>query len=470
MPKPAVAAHSKTKCLSAYLIDSLVIVFFALLAHAIAFSTYFHDDDYDWLILARKWTTGLPLFSPNHWNTFRPGTHVLMRISYSLFHDWAPGYHAFSLLLHIAAILLLRAFISRMVHNRAAVLLSTLLFAVGAGHAEGVQWVSAVGFPFAASLSLGALILLDKYLRDCKLSYFICSGACCLCAILTHEFAVWTLVSLFLFVVMSGAKVSRGHLIRVCVVLVAIAAVYGAVYISYYTKYDKGVFKSGEPALISARHIPMNVLKAAPRFISPDFAYSEAIVRRIAAVSPAIAKAATWLWLALSAGLLIAMLWLAASKRGIIRWAALVAILGLILGSTASVGVGGRYLYLPMIAFTLLLAIVLEKAFDSTKGNAARFIALFAVCSVLIFNLLANVVCLVYIRDTSVKRLRLLQTLRKISDAHPGITLVLSGAGKYAYPSAYVYYGIPITENENDAAGKDKLYVTYSPSGVSIDK
>jgi len=126
--------------------DSLLLIAAALLAFGLAPAGSFHFDDY-------------ALFTDPHLTSLastRPLSSVTFRLNEAIGGRNPAGYLAVNLLLHLAAVLLLRSALSRILPPPVA-LLAALVFAVHPFQAEPVNYVFARGTLLATLLCIGAI-------------------------------------------------------------------------------------------------------------------------------------------------------------------------------------------------------------------------------------------------------------------------------------------------------------------------
>ncbi len=91
---------------------------------------------------------------------YRPVFMLAMWVNQSLFGSSTIAHHAFSILLHALASLMLLQLLRRLLPNAGTLppLAGALLFAAHPVHVEAVSWISAFGHPLATLLLLGALL------------------------------------------------------------------------------------------------------------------------------------------------------------------------------------------------------------------------------------------------------------------------------------------------------------------------
>jgi protein O-mannosyl-transferase len=87
-------------------------------------------------------------------NFYRPLTNLTFLIEYKLFDESPLGYHLFSLLLHCTAIWLVFLVGSRLFRNDSLAIVAAFLFAMHPVHVEPIAWINAIGDPLVTVLLL----------------------------------------------------------------------------------------------------------------------------------------------------------------------------------------------------------------------------------------------------------------------------------------------------------------------------
>src|SRR5262249_39011733 len=94
---------------------------------------------------------------------YRPIFTVMLTVGYHLFGLWPQGWHLMSLLLHIACSIGVYLVLFQFSSNKAASVISGLLFAVYPIHAESVCWVSGMTDPLYGGFFVFSLLSYLKY-------------------------------------------------------------------------------------------------------------------------------------------------------------------------------------------------------------------------------------------------------------------------------------------------------------------
>jgi hypothetical protein len=138
----------------------ILLALLCLLAYARAMDIPLIEDDYPTLLQAQQYGTpaalGTLISSPVLRN--RATSYWSMAALWQLFHVWAPGYHAFSLLLHILNTWLLYAIGLAWPRMRTAAPWAAGFFAVHEGHQEAVMWFTASNELWMFLFGAGALL------------------------------------------------------------------------------------------------------------------------------------------------------------------------------------------------------------------------------------------------------------------------------------------------------------------------
>jgi len=143
------------------------VALLAFITYLPVFDDFFISDDFVYLTQIRMAES-----NPAHLLHIPPGFyrltgHLYFFLCYEVFGLHAAGYHAFGLLLHIAACLLVYALVARLSGRRDAALAAALFFAAYERHHEAVLWISAASELTAAIAVIGCVLLWREFL-DCR--------------------------------------------------------------------------------------------------------------------------------------------------------------------------------------------------------------------------------------------------------------------------------------------------------------
>jgi Tfp pilus assembly protein PilF len=176
-------------------------------------------------------------------NYYRPLFLVWMRLNYQVFGANPVGWHATTLLVHLAVIVLVYLLVAHELEDRIAAGFAALLFALHPIHIEGVAWISGVTEPLMAGLWIGSFLGYLRWREGKGKAWAAVSLALFALALLVKETAIvlpvlvflreWKALSADRRGILSGpgpvAPDGKGNLCRaavVCVPFVVIAALY----------------------------------------------------------------------------------------------------------------------------------------------------------------------------------------------------------------------------------------------------
>jgi len=114
------------------------------------------------------WSSTKRIFTSFYIGMYQPVTTQVYAFIYSIFGAWAPGFHAFSLLVHLVNIILVFLLVRSFSRNETAALITTALFAMSPMQVESVAWVSALSNLLYTAFYLSGLISYLRYIRQNK--------------------------------------------------------------------------------------------------------------------------------------------------------------------------------------------------------------------------------------------------------------------------------------------------------------
>lgn len=452
----------------------ILVIVVAGLAHGLSVASYFSYDDFRWLNCAKAWQDGArSVFSSNPWNTFRPGTHLLILVAYRAFGDWSPGYHLVALILHITASLAAFGLISRLCSDARAGAIGSVLFACGFGHAEGVQWVSAIGFPAAAAFAFLAITAADLYVKRGSSFLLLSCGVMCILATLIHEFAILASVGIVLYAIaFARAERRRRLLILVSTAVVAVVA-WSLLYTVFYRSQNQHLLTKGEPSLLSVKHFVPNIVGAMPLLVVPN-PHSPAVSHRLSEVSLGGSYVLKAVWRVAVFVLPVCLLGLLVCGTPCQRFGVLWCVVGIALGSLSEVGFASRYLYLPAMGFTLAIGKAFSSATASSATPARNLTIVGIITGVVVFHIGCNVVALYYQGRNAQDRLRLISAIRVSAREKPAVgRLYISGLpDKYRdVLEAARFYGIRATVDTGQQQGRyRRLHYSDQPCSRLVER
>jgi len=440
-----------------------VIVVIGLVIGLQTLFTYFACDDFYWLNAAKRWTDGdAPLFAPNCANNFRPGTHLIVYATYLAFGDRAIGYHVVSVLLHIIVAVGIFSMVSRFVEDRRPAMLASVFFVTASGPMESFQWVSGMPMLVVGIMFVVAMISADKYAANGSPLFLGFASTASLAALFTHEFAILIPVVSSLYAFVSG-RVSGSRIRSIVLCNVAILAVWFMAYHNHYAGRSQSIGEVGEPRLISLSSIPSNMRVALPSLLMPNVS-APSVQQRLPEGLPWVATVFQVFWvgaLVLVSGFILYGL---VNRAWQSRLGALWCAAGLCIASIAASGIAGRYLYLAIMGFVLVLATTYAALLQCGQRKWARFFL--AVCSLLIaVNMACTQVTLSFLGVSAQGRIRLLTQIRQIAARHPEVTdfAVVDLPDKYSRGISWGagYYGVKVTTSVPESANTRTMVLVY---------
>jgi hypothetical protein len=317
-------------------IASAIILAAAAFVYRAAVSAYFFDDDFQWLV-------GTWAFHPVHLLDFAHLTHFYRPVIDLYFASATPLFGGSPMLFHLANIglhgangLLLFALARAISGNTTYAFLTALFFVVQPGDVDAIAWVSGLAEAVAAFFGCLALLWFLQFRRSGKSAWHLLSVLAFLFALLTHESSVMFLPLLVLAGwAFAGANATAGvhtqpwtSRLGPYVPYVILVAAYLAIDLPINSRnyvVAEGHYRIGG-------HVVTNAL---------DYLVTLYVGRRDIANYLMIATGLTVLLLRGSRRVVFATSWLILSLLPFVsfRW-----------GNT------GRYLYLPAMGFSMLVA------------------------------------------------------------------------------------------------------------------
>lgn len=127
--------------------------------------------------------------SSNFGSYWRPLFLVWLRLNNALFHAKPIGWHATTILLHLAAVSLVYFLLRNSEEDNFVAVIATAIFAVHPVHLESVAWISGLTDPLMAVSLLGALLCWLKYRNQQRRLFLIFSLLLSCLALLAKETA-----------------------------------------------------------------------------------------------------------------------------------------------------------------------------------------------------------------------------------------------------------------------------------------
>ncbi len=329
---------------------------------------------------------------------YRPLFNVALIVNYQLFKFQPFGWHLISILFHLAAVMLVYALARRWDMSLEAAAAAALLFGVHPVHSESVAWIAAIPDPMATVFILSSLLLYERYYhgeRPAKRLTLILSLALAFMALLSKEVAVVYPVFLLAREWLDrpaqdnlAATVSRlSKRVAPFLALVPLYLWMRYAVLGFITRTEPNAV--GIPTSQVLLTIPSILLSYARLLLIP---YPMAVMYDNTYVQ-SVGDIRFWGAALVVIALTVAAVWMARSSRaGRLALAFLILFLLPVLNLKAfrpeESLLHDRYLYLPSIGFSILVALALERAvarFASDKIKVFR--AATALLAVILFAL-----------------------------------------------------------------------------------
>jgi tetratricopeptide (TPR) repeat protein len=121
---------------------------------------------------------------------YRPVIMVYLMILWKLFGEWAAGWHFFNIVLHALSVYFAFLLLEKITRNRHLSALAALIFAVHPLRSESIAWISGVTDPLLAIFLLTATYLYIRYREEKQVRLLVGSLACFLFGAFVKEPAV----------------------------------------------------------------------------------------------------------------------------------------------------------------------------------------------------------------------------------------------------------------------------------------
>jgi hypothetical protein len=340
-------------------IASVIILAATAFVYRAAVSAYFFDDDFQWLV--GTWT-----FQPAHLLDFahlrhfyRPVIDVYFATATPLFGGSAMLFHLANIGLHAANGLLLFALALAISGNTAYAFLTALFFVVQPGDVDAIAWVSALAEAVAAFFGCLAVLWFLQFRRSGRSVWHVLSVVTFLLALLTHESSVMFLPLLVVTGwAFAGADATAGGHPQPWTSRLWPFVPYGlllAAYLVIDLQINRRNYVIAEGHYGIGPHVVAKAL---------DYIVTLYVGRREVANYLLIVAGLTVLLLRGSRRVVFATLWLILSLLPFVffRW-----------------GNAGRYLYLPAMGFSMLVAdgvMLLDRLLVTRLPRAQRAAAL----------------------------------------------------------------------------------------------
>ncbi|HVF90655.1 MAG TPA: hypothetical protein VNH22_11355, partial [Blastocatellia bacterium] len=296
---------------------------------------------------------------------YRPTVLIYMMFAWAAFGDWAPGWHLMNILMHMLVVYLAFAIMEKVTKDVRIAAIGAILFAVHPLRSESIAWISGFTDPILAIFLLGAFYCYMLYRDRDRLKYLLFGMILFVFAAFTKEPAVSLpifIAAYEIFIINQDkpfmARLKSAALMSTVFILASLIYFIMRIYAlgfwlndTTYTRYSTGEILLTIPLVITKyigllfwpvslslfHETPMVSSPLSPRFFLPLIA---------------VLGVALGLWrLRRSHVARFAIIWFAINLLPVLN-----------LGAFAeSFMVQERYLYLPSIGFSLLIAVGLAK-------------------------------------------------------------------------------------------------------------
>lgn len=121
---------------------------------------------------------------------YRPLFTIYLTIGYKLFGLWAQGWHLASLVAHVAATILVFRFLIQITGNQTTAFIVALIFGLHSAHTESVAWISAIPDPMMTLFYVPSLMWYDRFRKGDNVKYLLLSVTAFGLATLSKETAL----------------------------------------------------------------------------------------------------------------------------------------------------------------------------------------------------------------------------------------------------------------------------------------
>jgi dolichyl-phosphate-mannose-protein mannosyltransferase len=226
-----------------------------LIVYRHAVGAFFFEDDFQWLMTTRFFHPADVLNIGSYSHFYRPVIELYFWAGVALFGRSAALFHAASIAVHAVNGILLFLIVRHLTSNERAGLVAALVFVVLPGYVEAVAWIGALAEPVGAFFGCLAIYAFLKSDAPRGAGWIVLSCAAFALALLTHESSVVFLPILFLVVYAAGRP--RGMaVVRALAPFVLVAIAYLAIDIPI----NRRSYLVGEDLYKPGFHIVTNIL------------------------------------------------------------------------------------------------------------------------------------------------------------------------------------------------------------------
>jgi tetratricopeptide (TPR) repeat protein len=168
-------------------------------------------------------------------STYQPLVMLSYAIEYKIFGMSGPGFHLFSLLVHLVNVALVFLLAQRLLKDRIAAVVTALLFGMHPLHVESVAWVASQKDVLYACFFLASSLCYLRFVSDNNRKYYVQSMLLFVLSLLSKAQAVVLPVVFLLFDYLQGRKIDGKAIIEKVPFLV-LSLIFGVVALTMQTK------------------------------------------------------------------------------------------------------------------------------------------------------------------------------------------------------------------------------------------
>jgi len=296
---------------------------------------------------------------------YRPAFVVYLMVMWALFGTWAPGWHLFNVILHILVVYFVLSLLRRFTGDARLAAIGALIFAVHPLRSESVAWISGVSDPLLAVFFVPAFTCYLRFRSERKTTFLVLSLVLFLFAAFVKEPAVSLPVFIAAYELFIGeGEESRGKRFKNAITY---GAAFAAVAVFYFAAryYALGFALNNAEFRTYPTHwilltIPLAIWKYIGLLIWPldlslfHFTPMVRTVMNLRFIIPLIGLVAL--------AFALRPLWKLRNARFALLWFGLNLVPVLNLGAfDENFLVQERYVYIPSIGFSLLVAMALVR-------------------------------------------------------------------------------------------------------------
>ncbi len=168
-------------------------------------------------------------------STYQPLVMLSYAVEFKLFGMSGPGFHLFSLVVHLVNVALVYLLAQRLLKDRIAAVVTALLFGIHPLHVESVAWVASQKDVLYACFFLASSLCYLRFVSDNNRKYYLLSMVLFVLSLLSKAQAVVLPVVFLLFDYLQGRKID-GKAIVEKVPFLVLSLIFGVVALTMQTK------------------------------------------------------------------------------------------------------------------------------------------------------------------------------------------------------------------------------------------